>query len=227
MPASPSTLWARWWKASGGAWETRSAHFETVWPSCAWPTSRSTRPWGRRPSPPRATATRPPPARRTDHAASAGTGGPYVRCLPATEVAGHDPEGHRLVERDPARSAGDRGAVEEQLPAVVGAQRARAAPLVEGDDGPAPLSQVRRVHGRRSVHDLGERELDDVARAVVLEGGDQRVDLALRDHALHRVAAVPEQLRHRGRLHGGEQREDAIQVALADVELHPHLGPGP
>ena len=41
-----------------------------------------------------------------------------------------------------------------------------------------------------SVDDLGQRELDDVAGAGVLEGGDQRVDLALGDHGLDRVAAL-------------------------------------
>src|SRR5437588_12802696 len=70
---------------------------------------------------------------------------------------------------DAAGAVGDLGAVEEQLSTLVGADRPPALVLVEGGD--------RAVHAPCSVDDLRDRELDDVAGAVVLQGRNERVDL--------------------------------------------------
>lgn len=57
------------------------------------------------------------------------------RCLPAAVVAGDDVERHVDADRDRAGAVGDLGAVEEQLAAVLGPDRAVALVLVEvGDD---------------------------------------------------------------------------------------------
>src|SRR4051812_3262987 len=73
-----------------------------------------------------------------------------------------------------------------------------------------------------SRHDLGDRELDDAVGAVVEQLGDQRVDLALGDDGLDREAVLAEELRHRGRLQGREQRDHAVEVGAVDVELQQH-----
>src|SRR6188768_3515947 len=74
-----------------------------------------------------------------------------------------------------------------------------------------------------SVDDLGQRELDDVGGAAVLELGDQRVDVPLRHHGLHREAAVAVEGVDGRRLHRREDVDDRLEVVRSHVELDQDL----
>src|SRR5580692_1155197 len=86
--------------------------------------------------------------------------------------------------------------------------------------GPAILS------ADPSVHDLGERELQDVAGALVAQGRDQRVDAGLGHDGLERVGPATRELRNGRAPHGGQDAEHGIEVLRRDVELDQHLAPG-
>ena len=133
------------------------------------------------------------------------------------------PGGHR--EHHPAcptsmrpGAVGDRRAVEGVARAVVVAHDAEAPRLVELGDHPdprrpGPPRACVIVVARPSVDDLGDRQLDDVGGALVLQRRDQDVDVGLGHHRLHRVARVPRELRHR-RATSATGRTDDHRVEL-------------
>src|SRR5262245_20868394 len=73
-----------------------------------------------------------------------------------------------------------------------------------------------------SVDDLGDRELDDVGGADVLERGDQRVDRVLGDDRLDGEPGAAVELVDRRRLHRRDDVDDLVEGLGADVELDQH-----
>ena len=92
--------------------------------------------------------------------------------------------------------------------AVVGRHRAQPGGLVEVGDGPGP-----------SMHDLRQRQLEDVAGAGVLQGRDQRVDRALLHHRLHREAARRPATTRVGDFIDGSRASTASQSASATLSF--------
>src|SRR3954447_19884265 len=84
---------------------------------------------------------------------------------------------------------------------------------------PKPLSASKSATLPRSVDNLRQGELDDVARSRVLQRRDERVDLRLGHDRLDRVGLGAEQLRDRRRLHRRQDPDDLLQVGFAHVEL--------
>src|SRR3954451_16486889 len=77
---------------------------------------------------------------------------------------------------------------------------------------PKPTSASNSATRPRSVDNLRQGELDDVARPGVLERRDERVDLGLRHDSLHRVGLGAEQLRNGRRLHRRQDPDDLLEI---------------